>query len=253
MERSEWKNIFEKTPQSFHTRVQSTLAGLPERETISMKKTKFTLKKAAVFAIVAVLAVGSSVFAASKMTSVVSSSDNRNDFTTLPSASEIREKCGFTSKYVTAFSNGYTFASGNIGNVAGYDDDKNKTGAAKNLYITYKNQDSTVELSITGMVTEDLSDRKETPVDYNNLQIYYQKQDYKFEPADYKLTPTDQADEKSGKYVFSYGSEKEEIDNFQSVTWIENGKEYNLQAENSALQKQELLQMAQEVVNAEEK
>lgn len=252
MERSEWKEIYEKMPQSFHTRVQSTLSGLPEKEEIHVKK-KLTFKKAAIFALVAVLAVGSSVFAASKMTSIVSSSDHRNDFKTFPSAEEVREKCGFASKYVTSFSNGYVFDNGNIGNIAGYDDDKNKTGSAKQMFLEYKNQSSTVDLSISGMITDDMSTAKNAPDGYKNLQLYYDNQNYKFEPADYQLTAQDKADEQSGKYVFSYGSDKEEIKNFQSVSWNENGKSYDLMAQDSSLQKGDLLQMAHEVIDTDEK
>ena len=158
MEQFEWKDTFGKTPQSFHKRVQNTLDGLPEKkEPHIMMKSKFTIKKAVVLSLAAALAIGTTVFAAGKITTTMGSSSKSTEFHTLPTAAELKEKCGFDTKYVSNFSNGYTFDSGNVIDTSAYDDDKNKVAATKELDLSYKNQDATVSLSVSGSILDDMS------------------------------------------------------------------------------------------------
>ena len=56
-------------------------------------------------------------------------------------------------------------------------------------------------------------------------------------------------DEESGKYVFSYGSDRVEISQVQGVEWEQDGIYYNITEIDSPLDKQGLINMAKEVID----
>ncbi len=68
-------------------------------------------------------------------------------------------------------------------------------------------------------------DEKNTPPTYsqNGVDMYYVQSDMKFVPEGYTLTDEDKEDEKSGKYIFSYGSDSVEIHHTESLTFDFNG------------------------------
>ena len=82
-----------------------------------------------------------------------------------------------------------------------------------------------------------------------DTDIYYYSYTNKSVPAEYKLTDDDKRAEESGELVFSYGAEKVEIKNVQSVTWIKDGTQYQLLQIDGKLSADELSDMAEEVIS----
>ena len=92
---------------------------------------------------------------------------------------------------------------------------------------------------------------KETVVDtYNGINLYYTSYANKCVPADYKLTEQDKQDEASGKYVFSYGTDKIKISQVQYLDWMQDGIHYSLLAVDSNLAMDELVKMSHQVICA---
>ena len=77
--------------------------------------------------------------------------------------------------------------------------------------------------------------------DYNGISISYISYTNKIVPADYQQTEQDMKDEESGRYVFSYGSDKVEISQVQGVEWEQDGIYYNITAIDSTLDNKDLL------------
>ena len=94
------------------------------------------------------------------------------------------------------------------------------------------------------------SSNKETVVNTcNGIDLYYTSSVNKCVPADYKLTEQDKQDKLSGKYIFSYGSDKIEISQFKYLDWMQDGIHYSLSSMNSNISKAELVKMAPQVIS----
>ncbi len=62
------------------------------------------------------------------------------------------------------------------------------------------------------------------------------------------MTEQDKKDKLSGKYVFSYGSSKEEIDQVKYLDWMQDGIYYSFLGINSDRSQDELVKMAEQVI-----
>ena len=67
-------------------------------------------------------------------------------------------------------------------------------------------------------------------------------------PPDYKLTKEDKEAEKNGELVFSYGSDKVEINVVSSVSWNVGDMHYTLMQIDGELSEKELADMALETL-----
>lgn len=254
MEQFNWEQVFEKTPQSFHKTVQSTLNALPnKKENRLMKSSKMSFKKAAIISMVATLAIGTTVFATGKISVITQSTKSTADFHTLPTSKEVEKSCGVSYQLLETFSNGYQFDSGNYIELNGMDDSNKKVDQVKGINLEYQKENENVSFSMNPEIEDALDTGNDTSSAYGDMTLYYNNQNYKFEPDNYKMTEQDKADEASGKYVFSLGSQKEEIENFQSIYWVNGTTEYSITAKNSQLTQQDLQQMASEVIDANTK
>lgn len=254
MEQFNWEQVFEKTPQSFHNTVKSTLNALPEKKEIrQMKSSKMSFKKAAILSIAATLAIGTTVFATGKISVITQSTSSTADFHTLPTTKDLEKSCKVSCQLLETFSNGYQFKSGSYTQLNGMDDNNNKVSQAKGIDLIYQKENEKISFSLNPEVEDSLDTGNDTSSSYGDVTLYYDNQNYKFEPENYKMTDQDKADEASGKYVFSLGSEKEEIENFQSIYWVKDATEYSIMAQNSDLTQQDLQQMASEVIDANTK
>lgn len=91
--------------------------------------------------------------------------------------------------------------------------------------------------------------KKETVIaNYNGIDLYYVSYANKFVPADYKMTEQDKKDKLSGKYVFSYGSSKEEISQVKDLEWMQDGIYYSFLGIDSDRSQDELVKMAEQVI-----
>ncbi|MDD3251094.1 MAG: signal peptide protein [Lachnospiraceae bacterium] len=251
MDEYNWKHTFPKVPEQFHEKVVSTLENLPEEEeNESMRIKKMAWKKRLVMVLAATFVLGMTAFAASRAAYTTSVSSSQNEFQTLPTAKEVKKLIGADAKLIDSFSNGYTFAGGNVGTNSDFDENDKVIGSYKSLYLAYNLGDDNLSMFVapTHAAQEEVNSVQAATI--NDIPVFYSFYDNKVVPGDYVQTEQDKADEASGKYVFSYGSDDVEIIRVQYLGWDEDGVNYGLLAMNSTATQETLVQMAKEVIES---
>lgn len=216
-----------------------------ERKSYTMK----SKKKISLIAIAATLVLGITVFAASGIVSTwFSSSSSTPDYKSLPTAEQVAGDIGYEPVLIESFENGYTFKDGNIvkNNLA--DENGKSIEKFKSVSFDYKKDGDTVifaqdkvksKIDISGDVVKNVK----------GTDIYYYDYTNKLVPPDYKLTDDDKKAEENGELIFSYGSSKVEIKEVQSVTWVKDEMQYQLLQIDGKLTSDELVKMAEEILN----
>lgn len=238
-------------------------AGLPsypayqvqnERKSVTMKSNTIksntrSRKKISVIAAVAVLALGTTVFAAGGIISNwYSSSSSDPEYRSLPTAQQVRKDIGYDAVLISEFENGYAFKDGSIVNNDLADEDGNSVEKFKSVSFDYEKDGDKVifsqdkfnsKIDIDGSVVKNV----------NGTDVYYYSYTNKFVPADYKMTDEDKKAEADGELVFSYGSDKVKIVQIQAVTWVKDGMQYQLMQMDGSLSQDDLVEMAEEVIS----
>lgn len=149
---------------------------------------------------------------------------------------------------IDKFDNGYVFKNGSVVDNGFADEDGNTVERFKSVSFDYEKEGNTViftedcfssEVGIAGEVVKSL----------NGTDIYYHSYKNKSVPGDYKLTEADKKAEESGDLVFSYGSPEVEIHDIKTVTWVKSGLHFQLLQIDGRLSSDELVKMAEEVIN----
>lgn len=216
-----------------------------ERKSYTMK----SKKKISLIAIAATLVLGITVFAASGIVSTwFSSSSSTPDYKSLPTAEQVASDIGYEPVLIESFENGYTFKDGNIVKNNLKDENGNSVEKFKSVSFDYKKDGDTVifaqdkvksKIDISGDVVKNVK----------GTDIYYYDYTNKLVPPDYKLTDDDKKAKENGELIFSYGSSKVEIKEVQSVTWVKDEMQYQLLQIDGKLTSDELVKMAEEILN----
>ncbi len=199
---------------------------------------------AAVIAALGVTSVATGVLVGSR----TGSSLNIPTYYSLPDSETVKDDIGIDVRLMDSFSNGYTFKAGYIVDNTDYDTAGSPMRDFKSLDLTYEKDGDDISLS-AGPASEWDAERGEAELSYNGCDIYYTAYANKLVPADYELTEQDKADEASGKYVFSYGSNEIQISEVQSVSWSANGVDYCITAIDSTADKATLISIAEEMID----
>lgn len=225
-----------------------------ERKSVTMKLNAIksntrSKKKISVIAAVAVLALGTTVFAASGIISKwYSSSSSDPEYKSLPTAQQVKKDIGYDAVLISEFENGYAFKDGSIVNNDLADEDGNSVEKFKSVSFDYEKNGDTVIFSQDKFNSKiDMDGNVIKTVD--GADIYYYSYTNKIVPADYKMTDEDKKAEADGELVFSSGSSDVQISEVQSVTWVKDNIQYQLMQMDGALSRDELAEMAEEVIS----
>ena len=225
-----------------------------ERKSVTMKLNAIksntrSKKKISVIAAVAVLALGTTVFAASGIISKwYSSSSSDPEYKSLPTAQQVKKDIGYDVVLISEFENGYAFKDGSIVNNNLADEDGNSVEKFKSVSFDYEKNGDTVIFSQDKFNSKiDMDGNVIKTVD--GTDIYYYSYTNKIVPADYKMTDEDKKAEADGELVFSSGSSDVRISEVQSVTWVKGNIQYQLMQMDGALSRDELTEMAEEVIS----
>ena len=225
-----------------------------ERKSVTMKLNAIksntrSKKKISVIAAVAVLALGTTVFAASGIISKwYSSSSSDPEYKSLPTAQQVKKDIGYDAVLISEFENGYAFKDGSIVNNDLADEDGNSVEKFKSVSFDYEKNGDTVIFSQDKFNSKiDMDGNVIKTVD--GTDIYYYSYTNKIVPADYKMTDEDKKAEADGELVFSSGSSDVQISEVQSVTWVKDNIQYQLMQMDGALSRDELVEMAEEVIS----
>lgn len=206
-------------------------------------------KKISLIAIAATLALGVTVFAASGIvTTWFSSSSSNPEYKSLPSAEQVKSDIGYEPVLIDTFENGYTFKDGSVINNKLADESGNSVEKFKSVSFRYEKNDDRVIFSQDKFNSE-LDTEGKIISTVSGTDIYYFSYTNKIVPPDYKMTDEDKKAEENGELVFSYGSSKVEICEVQSVTWKNDGIQYQLMQIDGRLSADDLVSMAEEIIN----
>lgn len=213
----------------------------------SYKKASF--RKRTMVALVAAMVVGTTVFAAGKIVSIESHGSNIPNYTTIPTEEKLKKDVGFNPKLVKEFDNGYTFKGGHIISDTGRDSEGNSVAKAKSLGFNYKKDNDEVTLYMDeGKMGGELGEVKLVD-NYKGIDLYYNSYANKLVPGNYTMTEQDKKDEASGKYEFSFGSDKVKISQVQYLAWVQDGIHYSFSAIDSELSQDDLVKMVHQVID----
>ena len=166
----------------------------------------------------------------------------------VPSRQTLLEDIGIETNVLEEFSNGFRFRAGYVTHFKQDIGDGSEPMLYDGLHCEYKLGRERVNLTVEGGPADSTEKIGTTEV-YGGCEVKYYAYLNKFLPEGYQLTQQDLADEASGKYIFSYGTSKVEIDAVQQVYWRDAGLNYSICMLNSELTEAELLRMAREVID----
>lgn len=228
-----------------------------ERENFSMNNISNIrrVKPVVIVALVLILSVAT-VFAASQVTSLVSTSTDT--FDKFPTAKQVEKAVNYVPDYVENFSNGFYFKNASINNTAALDADDNKVNESKGINFFYtrdnaqKNQMLTLNTNFEGPGMTGGLGQNEEVIKEADLDLIYSQVTLKVVPESY--TPTEEENKlmEQGKLWVSSGADEIETSNLQYVRWTRDGIIYNLTDNGYNLEKDEILGMAKEVLKEAE-
>lgn len=174
-------------------------------------------------------------------------------YTSVPAGEQMQRDVGFQAKLVNTFSNGYSFQAGYRSESRDTDMDGNLIDAYSSLYFTYQRGQDSISLTADPIRAAESYELSEPVGFYKNSNIYYYSYMNKQVPANYHMSAQDRVDEATGKYVFSYGSNTVQVSYVQLVSWQADDVHYTLVAIDSPLSQTDLIDMAEELLDAERK
>lgn len=224
-----------------------------EKENFSMNKIpKLRRMNPVVIAALVLILSAATCFAASQVSSLVSSSSGA--FDKYPTAAQVEKAVNFKPDYVEKFSNGFYFESASISDTAAMDSDNNKVNESKGIGFFYtkegaqKDQLLTLDADPEGPgITGEVGVNEEVIKD-GNLDLVYSKVTFKVVPESYRPTEEEQQKMDQGVLWISYGADEIKISDVQYVSWVKDGIVYNLIDNGYGLAKDEILVMAKEVI-----
>ncbi|MDD3368105.1 MAG: hypothetical protein PHP50_04325 [Lachnospiraceae bacterium] len=221
----------------------------PDMEEFTMKK-HISKKKLIIGTLAACFMVSMSCFAAGKITGYVS---HRNPFTASKDFSDlekVKKKAGYDIKAVESFTNGYEFTSLNSNSQAAQVADGNNVKEGIEINLEYTKDGNRIALYTDTLYSpEENTQVPQKTMDINGITVAYNQDTYKFVPPDYELTEEDKANEQKDHYFISCGSDEVEIQQAYSVSWVDNGVNYDLFAFDLELTPEKWFQMAEEIIN----
>lgn len=208
--------------------------------------------KPVVIAALVLILSAATCFAATKITSLVSTSTDA--FDKFPTAGQVEKVVDYVPDYVEEFSNGFYFESASVNNTAALDADENKVNESKGMTFFYtienaqKSQLMTLSTDPEGPGMTGGPGPNEEVIKEGKLDLFYSQVTMKLVPEGYTPTEEEQQQIEKGTLWVSYGSDEIEISKLQYVSWTKDGIIYNLMDKGFELGRDEILAMAREVL-----
>ena len=216
------------------------------------KVRRIRISRAAGLAAALIILLGLTAFASSIIVkSRSSTSTNTPDYNTVPSQHTLQKDIGIAPCILEQFSNGYLFKTGFIVKNEDYDEFDKVFEKYKSLSCEYLRDSNQLTLHVDGSISGIQMDDSETAEIYKKSRIKYSTYMNKLVPGNYQLTEQDKKDKASGKYVFSFGGDEIEINEVQILGWEYDGLSYTICAINNSITKNELIQMAKEIIDCQ--
>ncbi len=220
----------------------------------SVKKVRhIKMRKVIVIAAALIMLLGVTVWAANILLgSREGHSYNTPDYTSVPSKEQLQSDTGISPNLPENFSNGYAFDSSSITYNEDFDTKGNSVEKFKGLSCTYHKDGAEIFLTIdAAMAGIQLRDPEKLDTHKGSDILYYSYKN-KLVPPDYRPTEEDKKAEQDGSVILSYGSQDIKLCNVQGVALEYQGLNYEFVAIDVDIDKEELLQMAKEMIDFQE-
>ena len=225
---------------------------ITQKGVCTMKKS--SIKKWIAVAACVCLLAPTMLYAGGKITSYVSST-NPKDYSSSEKWSDLdrfEKKSGVKADLPEKFTNGYQFENMDISVFHGKDDTGNMISSTKQLTVSYqKVGENEIECNLYQTIADEETTEK-LPLkeqEIKDVTVRYYNDTYKFVPEDYELTAEDEELQKQDNFYISYGTDEVEVKEYSYVKWEKDGVSYLLGGFDSALNGDELIQMAAEIIN----
>ena len=260
MRKTDLKEIDRRIEQALESQadqVQITSAGfqrmsrsVSQRIEEKPKMNKWNVKKIVVMA-AAICLVGSiTAIAGGKITQTIGSSSHDEEIYDYGKLPDMEKQLGFTAKAPEKFTNGYTFECALPNHEEGRDDEGNTIKQAVNLGLNYQKEGmNPVFMSASGTKMYDEEEAPDQTFTHGSISLGYSCDNYLFLPPDAAPSEEDQAKADAGELYISYGSDKEERRQYQSVSWEDQGISYLLSSFDNNMSPEDFCQMAGEVID----
>ena len=168
---------------------------------------------------------------------------------------DAENKFGHTVDSVEKFDNGYNFEEARISKMDAYDESGHTVTTVDQLWIDYsKDNGEDLALVIEADKGVNSGQPKKAPdatKTIDGITVRYDIYTYKFVPPNYELTPEDEANLKRDDYEISYGSDRVEIRQDESLMWVKDGIIYNLFGWDTSMDSEDFFEMAEELITAD--
>ncbi|QOX63507.1 hypothetical protein FRZ06_09160 [Anoxybacterium hadale] len=210
------------------------------------------MKPVVVASLIVILTAATS-FAATQISSLVSTS--KDVFDEFPTAKQVEKAVNYVPNYVDSFSNGFYFKDASVSSTKALDGDKNTVNAYEGINFNYTKDGASKEQYISLSAdpkTEGINDTElgmnEETVSLGDMDLIYSKVTFKVTPEGYIPTAEEQKLVDQEKMWLSEGSEKVEVTEVQYLRWMQDGISYNLMDNGFAVDKDDFINMAKEII-----
>lgn len=256
MNQLNWDRAIEQAPEEFEARMRSVLQALPEQEEPMMKHTK-NVRRIVVLAAAAVMVLGGAVFASNNFGYMKNDPETSYSLKNPAAVEAVLEQesiDGITSeaKFLESYSNGFTFAGANVEGEKARGENDPTEYKYQNVETWYERDGATVYVRISPIIRDVTDHQQGTESTVGDVTVYALRQDYLVVPEDYVKTDEQKTAEAAGDLVFSYDADLTEPEAMQQryVSWFQDGMRYSISAIDSQTELEELIGMAQELIDS---
>ena len=190
----------------------------------------WTFRKSAAAVVICCLLIGTGVFAAGRITSIVSHGSSEPRVTEYEKIDELETEAGFTIRTKEDFSNGFVFTGGGTVDTEGQDEQGNGLSSWKMISLTYRNAEDkelTIDAEQEAAFDQDLSGNASETRTILGTEVYYEYTEMYLVPPSYR--PTEEEEERSRTdphYTIAYGSDAPETTYSSTLCFVKDGVRY---------------------------
>ena len=218
-----------------------------QKERIGTMKKRIRTRRIVAIAAVCIMVMGVAVFAAGKISSIVSHGHFGYDYKTSAKLAEAAESNDLEA-LPGEFSNGFKLVGGNKEDVEGADDSGNPVSTWITISADYKLGGKYITISEGRMSDGDPETTADDTKVINGIEASYRYYDYMFVPPDYEPDEETLEREKSDShFTISYGTDEVSNEHADFVTFEKDGVYYTIMSFDK-VSKDELFTIAEELI-----
>lgn len=221
----------------------------PEKEIITMKNRKRTIRIVMAAALIALLST--TAIAAEQIRVHTLVTGNCKTYTSYAEMDQAIAQTSLDVNIPEAFANGFRFQRVEVEEVKGQDETGKQVLTFRELNVDYRNAAGQRVKLCVNPALESVNTTESIPARSRmtgGIQMHYYLDHYKTVPANYQLTEADKVwEQQPGNYI-SYGSERVEEEDIGFLVWTKDGVDYFFMDRGAGINADVLFAMAEEMI-----